>query len=76
MHFAAAISLPLPSGRFWLQAGSAEHSEVAANKDRRDFLDMDSPLEKRPTAREGTAIADGSPGGSGLGGIDLHLERR
>jgi len=30
MHFAAAISLPLPSGKFWLKAGSAEHSNAAA----------------------------------------------
>src|SRR5947207_15317609 len=46
MHFAAAISLPLPSGRFWLQAGSAEDRKAAAIKDRKDFLDMVSPLVK------------------------------
>src|SRR5437867_5919261 len=74
MHFAAAISLPLPSGRFWLKAGSAEHNEAAAIRDRRDFLDMGSPLGNwtglaRFSAGEGTAIADRSPEGSGLRGI-------
>jgi hypothetical protein len=48
MHLAAAISLPLPSGKFWLQAGSVEHSKAAVIKDRSDFLDMVSPLEKDP----------------------------
>jgi hypothetical protein len=38
--------LPLPSGKFWLKAGSAEHSKAAAIKDASDFLDMDSPLER------------------------------
>src|SRR6266849_7038335 len=46
MHLAAAISLPLPSGKFWLKAGSADHSEAAAIKDRSDCLDMVSPLVK------------------------------
>jgi len=32
MHLAAAISLPLPSGKFWLRAGSEEHSKAAAIK--------------------------------------------
>src|SRR6266540_552568 len=45
MHFAAAISLPLPSGKFWLQAGSVRHNKAGAIKDRSDFLDMGSPLE-------------------------------
>src|SRR5438034_1514591 len=81
MHLAAAISLPLPSGKFWLQAGSARHNQAGANKGRSDFLDMVSPLENwtRParfSAGEGTAIADGSPEGSGLRGIDLCLVRR
>src|SRR5256885_801281 len=72
MHLAAAISLPLPSGRFWLKAGTAEHSKAAAIKDRRDFLDMGSPLGNwtRParfSAGEGTAIADGSPEGPARG---------
>src|SRR6266571_5651039 len=46
MHFAAAISLPLPSGKLWLQAGCVEHSKAAAIKDGRDFFDMVSPLVK------------------------------
>src|SRR5213594_3860484 len=46
MHLAAAISLPLPSGRFWLKAGNAEHSKAVAIMDRSNFLDMVSPLER------------------------------
>src|ERR1700693_1434370 len=44
LQLAATISLPLPSGNSWLQAGSAEHSRAAAIKDRSDCLDIVPPL--------------------------------
>jgi hypothetical protein len=45
LQYAVTISFPFPSGNSWPQAGSAEHSSVADNRKKSDFLDMIPPLK-------------------------------
>jgi hypothetical protein len=51
MHLAVAISLPLPSGKFWPKAGSAEHSKAAATKGRSDLFDIAPPVRETGAIR-------------------------